>query len=290
MADIPRLRVVNLSLSMETSSQVVYSLKPRIARRSCAIAAGPCVWWGRLCGPRASCGDGCVGPVCLVGLAVWAPFCGGWLCAPRASGCAGSVCHPITKSPGRSRLPRPPHLHPTTKPASALQTFMTRLLPPIPNNQLPNTLPTLMAPSTMGGVRSKRSKFTQGNCKAWRSHDAHKALSAHVKFSTKATTENTTHQRCVNAVQARIAEPNNCATGCTPKAAPPQQEVYLLWGLGNRLVESLVATQNQKLGPSWPPLAGCIIRGHLSRRLLMTLRPHIGRQMSKIPLHPRPAD
>jgi hypothetical protein len=203
MADIPRLRVVNLSLSMETSSQVVYSLKPRIARRSCAIAAGPCVWWGRLCGPRASCGDGCVGPVCLVGLAVWAPFCGGWLCAPRASGCAGSVCHPITKSPGRSRLPRPPHLHPTTKPASALQTFMTRLLPPIPNNQLPNTLPTLMAPSTMGGVRSKRSKRTQGNCKAWRSHDAHKALSAHGKCSIEATTQNTTHQRCVNAVQAK---------------------------------------------------------------------------------------
>ena len=135
----------------------------------------PCVW---LCRLRVPCGAGCVG-------------------------CVGPVRHPITKSSGRSSLPRPPHLHPTTKPASALQTFMTRLLPPIPDNQLTNTLPTLMTPSTMGGVRSKRSKCTQGNCKAWQSHDAHKALSAHVKCSTKATTQNTTHQRCVNAVQAK---------------------------------------------------------------------------------------
>ena len=35
MADIPRLLVVSLSLSMG-----VHSLKPRIARRSCAIARG----------------------------------------------------------------------------------------------------------------------------------------------------------------------------------------------------------------------------------------------------------
>ena len=164
-----------------------------------------------------------------VRLAVQAPcvlcgLCG--LCRPRASGCAGCVGparHPTTKSPGRSRPPRPPHLHPTAKPASAPQTFMTRLLPPTPNNQLPNTLPTLMAPSTMGGVRSKRSKCTQGNCKAWRSHDAHEALSAHVKFSTKAIKFSICACQVFNhqtiAPQAAIA----------PKAAPPRQEVNLPW-------------------------------------------------------------
>ena len=40
MADIPRLLVVSLSLSMAVSSPIVHSLKPRIARRSCAIARG----------------------------------------------------------------------------------------------------------------------------------------------------------------------------------------------------------------------------------------------------------
>ena len=31
------------------------------------------------------------------------------------------------------------------------------------------------APPFLGGVCSKRSKCTKGNCKAWRSHDAHEA-------------------------------------------------------------------------------------------------------------------
>ena len=38
MADIPRLLVVSLSLSMDVP--IVHRLKPRIARRSCAIARG----------------------------------------------------------------------------------------------------------------------------------------------------------------------------------------------------------------------------------------------------------
>ena len=55
---------------------------------------------GWLCTPRVS---GCAGPMCFVELAVWAvwvlcvfmgaaPFCGGRLCAPRVSGCASPVC------------------------------------------------------------------------------------------------------------------------------------------------------------------------------------------------------
>ena len=165
---------------------------------------------------------------------------------------------------------------------------MTRLLPPIPDDQRP-IHSRLSWPRHHGRSSPEASKCTQGNCKAWRSHDAHKAPPAHVNCSIKATTQNTTHQRCVNAVQAKELRNPMIApqAAIAPKAAPPRQEVNLLRGLGNRLVESLVATQNQILGLSWAPLAGCIMR----RRLLkMTLRPHIGSQMSKIPLPLRSGD
>lgn len=123
------------------------------------------------CGPV--CLEGCAGPVCLVGLAVRIrsrsdqdnlqgplydspsyffcvsrcislPACSAlcvlrdWLCGLHfwGGGCLRPVCVYVR----------------------ALRVLWPRLLPPIPDNQLSNTLPTITAPSSMGGVRSKRSK------------------------------------------------------------------------------------------------------------------------------------
>ena len=109
------------------------------------------------------------------------------------------------------------------------------------------------APPFLGGVCSKRSKCTKGNCKAWRSHDAHEAPPAHLKFSLKHKTRN---HRCVRtSKQVKNYGAHQHATGC-------QMRHWL-----QPCATGCIPTQDQKLGPSRASLADRVSsRDHCLRR------------------------